>query len=222
MRVEKQIVLLQWYYKYLYLGGFLNQVIKDNDLSKYAVDLPIDTGNGMVFTLKGSTIKKNLADIFKYSDKKNFFGYITEISALKWVFGVMREMIESDEDFSNFLRKKLWKQYFPFDQITRFCRNVLVHAMDPDISLIVENFEWQTKYLREQKKHKIVFSFKYADFLEVWKWSKDYGVYIEIDFNHMKTGQKFFSVVKLHDLYLLAELCFNLTEVFRFHNKKNI
>jgi len=219
MNIEKQIALLQWYYKYLYLGWFLNQVIKDNDLSKYAVDLPIDTRDGTTFTLKWSTIKKNLSDIFKHSDKKNFFGYITEISALKGVFGVMRELLESNEDFSNFLRKKLWKQYFPFDQITRFCRNVLVHAMDPDISLIVENFEWQKNYLREQEKHKIVFSFKYADFLKVWTGSKDYGVYIKIDFNQMRTGQKFFDVVALHDLYLLAELCFNMTEVFRFSGK---
>ena len=161
-----------------------------------------------------------MSEIYEYSDKKNFFGYITEISAFKGIFGVMRELLETDDEFSNFLRKKLGKQYFPFDQITRFCRNVLVHAMDPNISLVVENFGWQKNYLKEQEKHKIVFSFKYADFLKVWTGSKDYGVYIKVDFNQLRNGQKFFSVVPLHDLYLLAELCFNLTEVFRFQMKK--
>jgi len=61
-------------------------VIKDNDLSKYAVDLPLDTGNGTSFTLKGSTVAKSLADIYKHADKKNFFGYLAEISALKGIF----------------------------------------------------------------------------------------------------------------------------------------
>lgn len=216
MKLEKQIALLQGYYKYLYLWGFLNQVIKDNDLSKYAVDLPIDTWDGSKFTLKGTTIKKNLADIYRHADKKNFFGYITQISALKWVFGVTRELLETSDAFSSFLKKKLGKQYFPFDQITRFCRNVLVHAMDPDISLVRENFEWQKTYLKEQEKHKIIFSFKYADFIQEWTGNSDYGVYIKVDFNRLRVGMKFFDVVKLHDLYLLAELCYNLSVIYKY------
>ncbi|NOZ44964.1 MAG: hypothetical protein GXP45_07660 [bacterium] len=81
--INKHIALLQGYYKYLYLGDFLNQLIKHNDLSKYARDLSISTGVDTHFTLKGSTIQKQLEDIYKHADKKNFFGYITEISAFK-------------------------------------------------------------------------------------------------------------------------------------------
>lgn len=216
---KQQIVLLQGYYKYLYLWNFLNHVIKQNDLSKYALDLSLDTGDDTSFTLNGATIKKQLADIYKHADKKNFFWYITEISAFKGIFGVMRELLENNEEFYEFIKKKLGKQFFPFDQITRFCRNVLVHAMDANISLVRENFYAQKSYLKEQEKHKIVFTFKYANYLKVRKWSKDYGVYIKVDFNKLRAGKAFFSVVSLHELYMLAELCYNLGEIFKHQNK---
>ncbi|MEI8252180.1 MAG: hypothetical protein WCG25_00125 [bacterium] len=38
---------------------------------------------------------------------------------------------------------------------------------------------------------------------------------IEIDFERLKEGQKIFDIISLHQVYLLAEFCFNLSEVFR-------
>ncbi len=79
----------------------------------------------------------------------------------------MRELLENNDEFYDFVKKKLGKQFFPFDQITRFCRNALVHAIDANISLVRENFYAQKLYLKEQEKHKIIFTFKYADYLKV-------------------------------------------------------
>jgi hypothetical protein len=38
---------------------------------------------------------------------------------------------------------------------------------------------------------------------------------IKIDFSKLKEWQKVFDVVPLHQVYLLAEFCFNLSEIFR-------
>jgi hypothetical protein len=38
---------------------------------------------------------------------------------------------------------------------------------------------------------------------------------IEIDFEKLKEGQKIFDIISLHQIYLLSEFCFNLSEVFR-------
>jgi hypothetical protein len=56
---------------------------------------------------------------------------------------------------------------------------------------------------------------KYADYFVERKWSKEYGLNIEIDFHKLKEWQKLFDIVPLHQIYLLAEFCFNLSEIFR-------
>jgi hypothetical protein len=49
---------------------------------------------------------------------------------------------------------------------------------------------------------------------------------IKIDFSKLKEWQKVFDIVPLHQVYLLAEFCFNLSEIFRsvmrVGQKKNV
>jgi hypothetical protein len=60
---------------------------------------------------------------------------------------------------------------------------------------------------------------KYADYFVEWKWGKEYGLNIVVDFYTLKEWQKIFDIIPLHQVYLLAEFCFNVSEVFRASKK---
>lgn len=220
-KIKQNIELLQWFYRFLYLGKFLEDVIKKKDLSASVVDLPIRTSEKKNFVLKGRVIKKLLANIYAHPDKKNIFWYMVEINSFRGIFSVTREMIDTQWDFQTFLQQNLKDSYFSFEQVIRFLRNVLNHIETADITLKVTDFVKQKDYiLRWEKMKKIVFDFKYAEYFTQWKWSKTYGLDILIDFEHLKEGQKVFDIISPHQMYLLAELCFNLSEIFRAGREK--
>lgn len=100
--------LLQGYYYFLSLGKFMEQVILTNDLSDLAMDLPIKTGRtNSSFQLRGNLIHNLLHSIHKNPQKRNVYGYLTEISAFKGIFSVMREAIENDAQCRDFLKLQL-------------------------------------------------------------------------------------------------------------------
>ena len=77
------IILLQSYYKFLYLGKYLEQEIKMKDFSQAVEDSKISTGEKSYFVIKGKMLKPILENIYKNPDKKNLFGYLIEISAFR-------------------------------------------------------------------------------------------------------------------------------------------
>jgi len=215
-KIQQNIELLQWFYRFLYLWKFLEKYIKQKDLSADAVDSPISTWDKKNFILKWTVVKKILEDIYSNPDKKNIFWYMVEINSFRGIFSVMREMIETEEKFQLFLKQKLKDKYFAFEQVIRFLRNVLNHIETADVKLKIEDFVKQKDYvIKWNKISQIKFDIKYADYFIEWKWSKEYGLDIEIDFERLKEGQKIFDIISLHQVYLLAEFCFNLSEVFR-------
>ncbi|HMS90668.1 MAG TPA: hypothetical protein PKC87_00385 [Candidatus Absconditabacterales bacterium] len=215
-KIQQNIELLQGFYRFLYLGKFLEKFIKDKDISSYATDFPIHTGEKKNFVLKGAIVKKMLSDIHAHPDQKNIFGYMVEINSFKGMFSVMREMIETQENFQLFLAQKLQDKYFAFEHIIRFLRNVLNHIETADIKIKITDFIKQKDYLSKEKQiSKISFDMKYADYFVEWKGGKDYGLNIVIDFYDLKEGQKIFDIIPLHQVYLLAEFCFNLSEIYR-------
>lgn len=71
--LQNNLQVLQGYYKFLYIGKFLEKVIQHNDLSTYAQDIQIETGESSHFMLKGKTIQTLLYDIYTHKGKKNLF-----------------------------------------------------------------------------------------------------------------------------------------------------
>ena len=71
---------------------------------------------------------------------------MTELNAFRGIVFTMRELIESSESFKTFLQKKISRQYFPFEQIIRFARNILAHSFDPQVTITKENFIHQKTY----------------------------------------------------------------------------
>ena len=199
-----------------------------NDLSDLAIDLPIKTGRNSSFGLKENLIKKLLSTIYAHSQQRNVYGYLTEISAFRGIFSLMRELIENDATFRVFLKTTLQDQYFPFEQTIRFLRNVLNHTTNSGLIIKLEDYEIQKAFILSPKVQKVQklngsakihLHFLYAKYISQRKGSENYGVRIEIDFADLQSGLALEKLITRHDLYLLSELCFNLSQLAEHQQK---
>lgn len=209
------VILLQSYYKFLYLWKYLENEIRTKDFSKEVKDVDIKTSEKSRFVVKSKMAKNILEWIYNNPDKKNVFGYLVEISAFRGIMWSMKELMDTEPVFQRFLKKKLKDNYFSFEQIVKLIRNVLSHAVTPSINLKTTDFVYQKDFIVKSLKNPIDLKFNYADYFAEWKWSKEYGLNIFIDFKKLKDWQSLFDIIPLHQLYMLAELCYNITEVFK-------
>ena len=212
--------LLQGYYHFLSLWKFMEQVIITNDLSELAMNIAIPTWEKSRFTLKEWLIKNLLSSIHAHPNQRNVYGYLTEISSFKGIFSIMRELIENDENFRNFLKDTLKDQYFPFEQTIRFVRNVLNHGTTSNLTIKQEDYEIQKDFILSPKVQRvnnlkgsalIKLNFIYSKYIAQRKGSPDYWIQLSIDFKHLKPGLQLEKLISWHNLYLLSELCYNLS-----------
>ena len=159
--------------------------------------------------------------MYKNPDKKNIFWYLVEISAFRWIVSSTRELLDNNKEYHDFVSQKLKDQYFAFEQIIKLIRNVLSHTTTASINLKPDDFEKQKDFLVSEKKSIIDFTMKYATYFREWKWTSAYWITIKIDFKKLKNGQKLFEIIPVHQLYLLSELCYNMSEVFRIQRLKS-
>ena len=210
--MQEYIELLQWYYKFLSLGKFFEMQTKKN-LFTSPDNLPISTGSTTKFFINAELTSNLLSDIHSHPNQKNVFGYLTEISAFRGIFSVMREMIENLPSFRNALQTIFQEQYLPFEQTIRFLRNVLSHSSTPSLLIQQEDFQKQKEFLLHQKIKKINLQFLYASHLPEREGSKTYTCDTEIDFSTLAPNTSLWKIVSLHQMYLLSELCYNITKV---------
>jgi hypothetical protein len=59
------------------------------------------------------------------------------------------------------------------------------------------------------------FDFTYSKYFKERKWDEKYGLDIKIDFSKLEEWEKFTDIIPLHQLYLLCELSYNISEIFR-------
>jgi hypothetical protein len=212
--------LLQGYYHFLSLWKFMEQVIITNDLSELAMSIAIPTWEKSSFTLKEWLIKNLLSSIHAHPKQRNIYGYLTEVSSFKGIFSIMRELIENDESFRNFLKEILKDQYFPFEQTIRFVRNVLNHWTTSNLLIKQEDYEVQKDFILSPKVQRvnnlkgsalIKLNFVYSKYITQRKGSKDYWIQLSIDFKRLKPGLQLEKLISWHNLYLLSELCYNLS-----------
>ncbi len=213
--VSKSIQLLQWYYHFLSLGKFLENIIHHQDLSTYAQNMPVKTGKETSFTLKWDTIKSLLNQIHNNPNKKNLFWYMVEINAWRGIFWTMRELLLDRDDFQRFVQHTLEDQYFAFEQVIIFVRNILTHSIDSDITLETESILWQKMYLTDRKISRVHLDFIYAEYISARSGSKQYGVSIELDFNKLTEGKPLLDFISTHQLYMMVELCHNLCTLYK-------
>ena len=216
--IMQTLSLLQGYYHFLHMGKFFESLVQEPMNSFKTRDIKAQTGETSHFTLTGKTIERIIEQIRKHPDQRNIIGYMTEISAFKGIFGATIELIEESISFKNFCKSRLGEQYFAFEQIMRFMRNVLVHALSSSVTLKASDYENQREFLKKMNSPKVSFSFRYKDFFPEWKGSEKYGVEISIDFLSLTPTKSLFSLISLHQIYLMAELCYNMSEVFKMRS----
>ena len=214
--------LIQGYYHFLMLGKFMEQLILTNNLSDLAMDYPLRTGKNTSFMLKERMLKRLFTSFYGHQEQRNVYGYLTEISAFRGIFSVMREMIENDANFREYLKDLLKDQYFPFEQLIRFLRNVLNHTTTSSLKLKLEDYEVQRDFIlspkvqRVQKLNgsaKITLEFHYSKYVAQRKGSLEYWIQLSIDFKKLKPDLQLERLVSRHQLYLLSELCFNIAQL---------
>ena len=220
--------LIQGYYHFLMLGKFMEQLMLTNDLSDLAMDYPLRTGKNTSFMLKERMLKRLFTSFYGHQEQRNVYGYLTEISAFRGIFSVMREMIENDPNFREYLKDLLKDQYFPFEQLIRFLRNVLNHTTTSSLKLKLEDYEVQRDFIlspkvqRVQKLNgsaRITLDFHYSEYVAQRKGSPEYWIQLFIDFKKLKPDLQLEKLVSRHQLYLLSELCFNIAQLADQHFK---
>ena len=153
--MRKMLRLIQGYYHFLMLGKFMEQLMLTNDLSDLAMDYPLRTGKTTSFMLKERMLKRLFTSFYGHQEQRNVYGYLTEISAFRGIFSVMREMIENDPNFREYLKDLLKDQYFPFEQLIRFLRNVLNHTTTSSLKLKLEDYEVQRDFILSPKVQRV-------------------------------------------------------------------
>ena len=81
----------------------------------------------------------------------------------------MRELLDTNIKFQNFVQTKLKDQYFSFEQIIKLTRNVLSHTTTASINLKTDDFIKQKDYLKNEKDPIVKFEFIYAKYFPEWK-----------------------------------------------------
>jgi len=81
--LKDQISLLQGNYHFLSIGKFLEDIVKKKDLSPYAQDTAIITGDKTQFVLNSKKIQKLLSSIHNNPSKQNILGYMVEVNAIR-------------------------------------------------------------------------------------------------------------------------------------------
>ncbi|MDR2189722.1 MAG: hypothetical protein LBP53_00550 [Candidatus Peribacteria bacterium] len=217
--MQHYIELLQGYYKFLFLGKFFETEAKSK-LFALSHNLPIATGEHTKFSINADLTSSLLAEIHKHARSKNVFGYLVEISAFRGIFSVMREMIENIPSFRAALKSIFADQYLAFEQTIRFLRNVLSHSSTPSLIIQQEDFQKQKEFLASQKVKKVRLHFVYKQHLPEWEGSEEYACDAEIDFAVLKAQTSLRKVVSLHQMYMLSELCYNISKVITGRTKK--
>jgi len=217
--LRENIILIQSYYKFLLLGKYLEDALKHKDFSEDIKKVKIKTWANSNFDINTNYVKNILHEIHEKPDQKNVFGYLVEMSAIKWILSTTRETMENNESFLKFVSDKLQKEFFDFDQILRLTRNILSHSTTANANIKNEDFEKQKSFLEFKKKTKLNFEMKYSTYFTERKWNPDYQIKIELDIKKLKEWKSIFEYISMHQLYLLCEFCFNLSEIFRKYKK---
>ncbi len=210
--IISKISILQWYFNFLYLGKFLEEVIMYNDLSQFASDLKIKTWPKTFFKLDWEILKQKLKIISQNPGKKNIFWYFVELSSFRWIMSATNDLLEQEEQFQNFVKKLLKKNYFDFEHIIKFARNVLIHATNPMLNIDIDSFEKHRNFLVSKWKTRLNFKFNYKkyNFLNYQVTNLE----ISINLNQIFSKKSFWKILSVHKMYLLCEFCYNLTILF--------
>ncbi len=193
----------------------MEDILQQQDMSQNLKPIKIKTWKTTNFTINTKLISPILKEIHEKESQRNLFGYLTELSARRGIFSATKEGIENDEGYYAFVRKTLDWQFFPFMQIINLARNILSHHMNSNLAIKSDDYAKQKTFLLQKDITRIHLKFSYATYIKEWRGSKDYWIDIKINIKNLREWMSIYKIISHHQLYLLSELCYNLSEIYR-------
>lgn len=216
---ENIVSLVEQNFFFLHIGKFLSHYIKKHDLSSESKNLNIVLGEKKSYLLRGDIIKDLLNHSFIKCDQGNILGYFVEWNAFRGITMAIREGINGNQKFKKFLETKLKDKLNHFEYILTFIRNTLSHNIDNEIILRdKKDFEMtKNSFIKNVNSSgfaqiEIVYS---KDLPDISCENKNYGFKIEVAFGSLEEGQKFTDIITEWQLFMMAELCYNLVCLYR-------
>ncbi len=189
--------------------------MKKQDISEYFAS-PQKNTTWITSYNVDQNVAQLMKDIYEHPDQKNIFWYLGCMSSWRWVFGITRELLDTEEDFRAHVTSKLWKSYFAFEQICRFLRNVLMHATHPFVLLDQEDFMKQRDFLANQKNiFDIWLVYNYKEYAKYVPQRETYDIKIHIFFAKLISQISLFKIISHEQVDAFCDLCYVFTLEFQ-------
>ena len=216
--LDDTLLLVEQNFYFLNMGEFLGMLSKTEDLTDRSMFVvkKFDKQNAYYFNADITYELLKNARAYK-KDELSLFEYFVEFSAFRGICMAMVEALRLKNGFKEYIEERFGEQYENFYDILSFVRNVLSHNTHAEIRLNEKDFAGTLKRIRRMRREEnIKLNFQYSKSLpEISPPNSKYGVNISIDFLSLRVGDEFLKIVKLWDLFMLSELCFNLVISFR-------
>ena len=216
--LEDTLLLVEQNFYFLNMGEFLGMLSKTEDLTDRSMFVVKKFDNENAYYFNADITYELLKNAREYQkDELSLFEYFVEFNAFRGICMAMVEAFRLENGFKEYIEERFGEQYENFYDILSFVRNVLSHNTHAEIRLNEKDFAGTLKRIRRMRRdEKVRLNFQYSKSLpEISPPNSKYGVNISINFLSLKVGDEFLKIVKLWDLFMLSELCFNLVISFR-------
>ena len=216
--LDDTLLLVEQNFYFLNMGEFLGMLSKTEDLTNRSMFVVKKINNEKAYYFNADIIYELLKNAREYrKDELSLFEYFVEFSAFRGICMAMVEALRLESGFSEYIKERFGEQYENFYDTLSFVRNVLSHNTHAEIRLNEKDFAGTLKRIRRMRREEnIKLNFQYSKSLpEISPPNSKYGLNISINFSSLKAGDEFLKIVKLWDLFMLSELCFNLVISFR-------
>lgn len=201
-------------WRFMHLGLYFDKLMASG--AQFPT-IPDFTFNGLKIEL--GSINAALPKEFIGRNGESYFGSHTFFFSCREILtGVAEGLSKEYEDeyltFKSYTKALLKEQYSSFDNITRFCRNVLSHNVTEHISLIESDFKSQKLYLsRKDLPMNAKVDITYSNLF-----GENYGFQgnfkLDVDFNKIQEGLSFFDFISQEKLMGLVTLIGSITETY--------
>ena len=216
--LEDTLLLVEQNFYFLNMGEFLGMLSKTENLTDRSMFVVKKFDNENAYYFNADITYELLKNAREYQkDELSLFEYFVEFNAFRGICMAMVEALRLENGFKEYIEERFGEQYENFYDILSFVRNVLSHNTHAEIRLNEKDFAGTLKRIRRMRRdEKVRLNFQYSKSLpEISPPNSKYGVNISINFLSLKVGDEFLKIVKLWDLFMLSELCFNLVISFR-------
>ncbi|MFV0481317.1 MAG: hypothetical protein ACK5LP_04975 [Campylobacteraceae bacterium] len=221
--IEDALLLVEQNFYFLHAGEFFARLIKKEDLSNKVEDIVLNRYDISSYKLQSRFTLEDLRDALgKSKEEIGLFEYFVEFNSIRGICMATVEALRLEGGFRDFMFDVLGKERFEeIYDILSFVRNVLSHNIHAEIRLSFKDYDGtKRRIFRMRRDPKIAFSFIYSqDLPGIVPPQSTYGFSCYVDFESMDETTLFLDVLNTWELLMLCELCFNLVQAYRIHQK---